>query len=832
MNDYRDIIAKIQESLPDYLQLNGIDPGKKFNCLHPDHEDKNPSAGVIPSKEIHRVKCFSCGRSYDIFDVANFLKGYPINGAGFITETIPNLIKELGLDIDISALNLGSISGEKRNAQKLMAEVAHIALRNYKSSPNKAVKAELKRRKWGADTIDQFEIGQSYDISTVLEEIKSSGFYNKDLIDLGLINPEGNSIFLNKTPMVFFPFHDKSFNVIGFSLRAIDDDAPQKYMNCRNSIIYSKSSYLFGVGHFDWKLKKAYLMEGYTDVITLYDNGVKNALAYCSAEFSAEQIGVFHDNGNVKDIVFCLDCDIPSIDGVMKNIKKNYESLVPFNIKIKIPNFGDPDEFIREKGIEEFLALPEIDFFTFYIKSSLKRGRDPKEISDECIELLLIHTSETAAEIKLNEIALAFDGVLSRDSIKSEYVKLKNDKTRKIESQVNYLKNNLIKKISNNEITTVDFIDQIGLVSKKLETLYETKVADSGLSSIAILERIITQEERELTRTNGVEAYKFNLFREFQDHVDGNWRDNALLCIGGSPNTGKTTLLCNMAIDLINSNPDVCIIMDSIDDEAELIFTRLISIISSSAFGPIELNAFRNPNKFMNKYNDLMEAHSYGYEKLKTLVKDGRLKIYDSRHGKNVNTIRSLMISHKNTSDRQGIFMLDNFHKLEGSERSEIEKNSSDIKDLSQEFSIPVWTTMEYKKFDRPREPNNNDLKESGKMEYDAKLVLHLHNDVHIFKEKSKAFYLNESTRSIYPIIKAIFGKNKLNSYKGNDYFVMNNECGLYSPISFRDVETLTETNVTYGDAVMSLHFTDGVDRKIIKDGVSNPEPSINDATF
>lgn len=803
--NYSEVTNKIAEKLPDYLVSLGIDPTKKFSCLHPDHDDKSPSASLIPIEGVNRVKCFSCDRTYGVFQIAHYTQGLPLNGSGFITETIPALIEELKLDIDLTKLDFGSFSTERNTAKNLMTEIGHIAVTSFKSSPDKKVKEEIKSRGWSSSTVEHFGLGQSFNINNYMNQLKSEGFYDKDIIDLGLADPDGSSIYFNDgKPRLFFPMYDRSFNVIGFALRALNDEQP-KYLNNRNSIIYNKSKYLYGSFNFDNRNKKAYIMEGYTDVITMYDKGVKNALAYCSAAFTSEQISSLY-NTSVRELIFCLDCDEASFMGVTKNIKENYDALVPYNVKIKMPNYGDPDEFIKKEGMETFLALPEIDFFTFYIKVNLHKGTDAQELCDECISLVLKHTNELAGESKLKQVIAAFDGVFSGEAIRKQYQKLAYDKVNKIESQINYLKKDLSKKLAE-DTDPRKFISTIEVLSKRIESLYKTNVSDAALSPNAVLERILIQEEKEVNRTNEVEAFKFTKFKDFQEHYDGPWRDSGILAIGGTPNTGKTTYVCNLAVDLIKSNTDVCGIIHSIDDEAELIFTRLISILVEEEFGPIEMNAFRNPNKFYHKFKDLEAARAYGYDALKKLVKEGRLKIFDSRHGKTTDAVKNIMMAHKESSDRKGIFFLDNFHKLDGSERLEVERNISCLKDMSQEFTTPIFTTMEYKKFEKQREPLNTDLKESGKMEYDSKLLLHLHNDVHIRQGNSKFYYHDPKTDKIHPIIKCITGKTKVGNFKESTYYIMDSSCGLYRHINEAEVFTLKDVNEPYSNKLEQMMY-------------------------
>jgi hypothetical protein len=107
-------------------------------------------------------------------------------------------------------------------------------------------------------------------------------------------------------------------------------------------------------------------------------------------------------------------------------------------------------------------------------------------------------------------------------------------------------------------------------------------------------------------------------------------------------------------------------------------------------------------------------------------------------------------------------------------------------------------------------------------MEYDAKLILHLHNEVHIKKDKSKLFVEDLENQRLLPIIKCIFGKNKLNSFKGADYFIMDNTSGIYTPITYSKVKELEESNMEYGDAMLNLVY--GMDKNEYDESFSGVE--------
>ena len=136
----------------------------------------------------------------------------------------------------------------------------------------------------------------------------------------------------------------------------------------------------------------------------------------------------------------------------------------------------------------------------------------------------------------------------------------------------------------------------------------------------------------------------------------------------------------------------------------------------------------------------------------------------------------------KTRPDATIVYFLDNFHRLkdfggEKDERIKFKKLSGAAKDLAKRYEIPIWATMEYNKSVGVERPTNNSISESIAMEYDANLIVHLFNDMHVKNQMNKepdTFFWrvnDKGQRYMAPRIEAIFGKNKLNSFKSSLFF-------------------------------------------------------------
>jgi maltose-binding protein MalE len=144
--------------------------------------------------------------------------------------------------------------------------------------------------------------------------------------------------------------------------------------------------------------------------------------------------------------------------------------------------------------------------------------------------------------------------------------------------------------------------------------------------------------------------------------------------------------------------------------------------------------------------------------------------------------------------DATVVYFLDNFHRLKdfasSEERTRFKKLSGAAKDIAKLHKIPIWATMEYNKTVGTGRPTNNSISESIAMEYDANLIMHLHNDMHVknqLGEEPDIFFQKVDSEGRFfkaPRIEAIIGKNKLNSFKGSTWFDFHADQSRMHPVS------------------------------------------------
>jgi DNA primase len=153
---------------------------------------------------------------------------------------------------------------------------------------------------------------------------------------------------------LMFPINDLSGDIVGFGGRALDSDGP-KYINSHDSDIYKKSRVLYGLDKSqDYILNKGYivLVEGYFDLIRLWANGFKNVASISGTALSKYQCRLLRRFADT--VVLCLDGDGAGKTATLRSCDILKEELIPFRV-VNLPDGLDPDEFILERGIEEFV---------------------------------------------------------------------------------------------------------------------------------------------------------------------------------------------------------------------------------------------------------------------------------------------------------------------------------------------------------------------------------------------------------------------------------------------------------------------------------------------
>ena len=357
MDDLKDVIEEIKirndiaEVISDYIQLRPS--GSNYKGLCPFHNEKTPSFHVSSSKQIY--KCFGCGEGGDV--ISFIMK---VENLEFM-DAVKFLANRCGIEINT---NIDENTKKKLEKIKRFQEIHVVAARffymNLMQKNNPGYKYLVKR---GLDekTIKSFGLGYSPDSWDSLKNyLLKSGYTIEEIKECGLVGQsrKNNNYFDKFRNRVMFPIFDYKGNVIGFGGRVLDDSMP-KYLNSEDTIIFNKRYNLYGLNFARKHIgnsRTLILVEGYMDLISMHQYGVKNVVATLGTaltEAQAELIKKFADN-----VVLSYDSDQAGVNASLRAIGILEKS----GLKPRVLNLGkskDPDEFVRANGLDEMLKRVE-----------------------------------------------------------------------------------------------------------------------------------------------------------------------------------------------------------------------------------------------------------------------------------------------------------------------------------------------------------------------------------------------------------------------------------------------------------------------------------------
>jgi len=381
MNDIKDIIEEIKSRcdiasvISSYINIKPS--GSNYKGLCPFHGEKTPSFYINTSKQIY--KCFGCGEGGDVI---NFVM--KIENLDFM-DAVKLLATRCGIEINT---NVDESTKEKMEKSKKFQDIHIEAARFYFSNLIKSKNPGYEYlRKRGLDDkiIKKFGLGYSLDSwNSLMNYLISIGYKNEDLIECGLFGykSETKKIYDKFRNRVMFPIFDYRGNVIGFGGRVLDDSLP-KYLNSPDTLIFNKRQNLYGLNFARKEIKdrSVILVEGYMDLISLYQYGIKNVVATLGTALTDGQGSLIKRYADTAIISY--DSDEAGIKATLRAI----EILNKLDINVKVLNLKeckDPDEFIRKYGVLQFEK--EIQNSTHYIKykiDNIKRNFNIQKDEDK-----------------------------------------------------------------------------------------------------------------------------------------------------------------------------------------------------------------------------------------------------------------------------------------------------------------------------------------------------------------------------------------------------------------------------------------------------------------
>lgn len=363
--------ANIVDVINDFVTLKKAGSGYKGLC--PFHDDTTPSMSVSPSKGI--FKCFACGEAGN---VAHFvMKHEQIS----YVEALKYLAKKYGIEVpDRELTPEEKIAETVRESMSVLNEWAcnyfHNLLLN--DTDGQAIGLTYFRsRGFRDDIIEKFRLGYCLDKNDALAKAAlKEGYKAEFLTKTGLcIQREDGSLRDKYYGRVMFPWFSVSGKIVGFGGRVLDSrtkGVSQKYINSPSSEIYDKSKELYGLFQAKKEISKqgfVYMVEGYTDVISMHQCGIENVVANSGTALTEEQISLL--KRYTQTIVMLYDGDNAGIKAANRGIDMVLEKGMSVYV-VLIPDGDDPDSFARKHNateFQEFMKSHQTDFITF--KTSL-----------------------------------------------------------------------------------------------------------------------------------------------------------------------------------------------------------------------------------------------------------------------------------------------------------------------------------------------------------------------------------------------------------------------------------------------------------------------------
>ncbi len=509
VRDASDIIDVLMEFLP--LKKRG----RNYICLCPFHHEKTPSFSVSQDKQIYH--CFGCGKGGNVitFLMEHEQMSFP-DAVKFLAKRANIPLPEAKHDAGL-ADRFSRIYFANEQATAFFIEELH------KTESGKRVLEYLKEKRGiSDDTIAEFQIGYAPDgWDNLLTALGAKDFKDNELLDAGLVirRESGDGVYDRFRQRLMFPIFDFSRRVIGFGARALSSQEQVKYLNSPDSPLYNKSKVLYGLSHSRPEIRsrrEAVIVEGYMDFLSLYQSGIKNAVAASGTSFTKDHALLLKRYAD--SVILLFDADAAGISAA----ERCAEHLFAVELDVRVaclPEGDDPDSFIRREGSEKLTELIENagSYFVFMRDAAdppyTKRNRAGQQaLLKSQLRLVASISDEVLRALMLKEISEVYgisEEILSRN-ITPEKPKIRTTAySRRTASSKNELEEEIVRLLLSNPHLierVIDDIDPDNFSDEHLGEILRTAIRLIGNSSpdsyfSKLVDKMNSEENRQtLTR--------------------------------------------------------------------------------------------------------------------------------------------------------------------------------------------------------------------------------------------------------------------------------------------------------------------------------------------
>ncbi|WP_430615011.1 DNA primase [Flavobacterium sp. JP2137] len=497
-------VARVEEVIGDFVNLKKS--GANYKGLSPFVSEKTPSFMVSPVKQIW--KDFSSGKGG--------------NAVAFLMEhehfSYPEAIRYLArkYNIEIEETQQSNEEKEQLNEKESMFLVSEYAKKYFhqtlvESEEGKAIGLSyFKERGFTTETIERFNLGYSPDAwDAFTNEALAKGYQLEYLDKTGLTIVKDDKKFDRFKGRVMFPIQSMSGRVLGFGGRILTaDKKAAKYLNSPESDIYHKSKVLYGIFHAKQEIAKqdnCYLVEGYTDVIQLYQSGIHNVVSSSGTALTTDQIRLI--NRLTKNITVLFDGDAAGLRASVRGIDLILEA--GMNVRVcSFPQGEDPDSFARKNSLEQLQRYFEEnakDFIRFKASLLMDEAKDDPIKKAELIRDMVNSISKIPDTIKqevyVQECSRIMD--ISEEVLFSTLAQI--GKKELADANKKYVEEKRELEVVRDESETPDKVDILYLLERKIiEILLLYGQCEEEFTEVLLQ----TNEDDEIVEVNHKEKYK------------------------------------------------------------------------------------------------------------------------------------------------------------------------------------------------------------------------------------------------------------------------------------------------------------------------------------
>jgi len=712
----------------DWLTREGVrEKGGFWSCFNPHHPggDKTPSAHFVPHTDDQIFTCFGCSLQGDVIDANSAINGAPSSGSGWVKENVQTLLDRYHVPIQLSDPN----EEDLRDIENyyLLQDAADIlaGYNGFGLTQERGLKDEFCQRH-GVGTVPSW-VQFKDDLK------KRRGYANHVLFSRGIASDvAAQDSYIFRPDRITIPVRNAKKKVVGFVARDCSGGSRGKPANTGKYLYnrgFPRRSALLGLDVVrEHEHKRVYIVEGQIDCLQMQQGLITNVVAVGGSRIHPDQVQELLRAG-VEEVVLCPDqtrsgedsAQNPSGDYLVRKqleILKEDKALRTYVVELPLGKEDkvDPDFFVLNQGAEEFRSLPIIDAFDWELER-IPDEEDPEVTVARVVPLILSEPSAARRYSCCERVARRINWPTEPvwDAVKEKVDQERKEIARKIERTIDLG----LRQISVAE--GLEKVERAKALSHDLEQLQsemEDPKSDSPENAVREFREVLSSlQDRE--GLSGLDSG----FSWINDSMGGIVPSGASYGLLGRPHAGKSSFLRHLCHNLLELNPELVIFYHTIDDPKAHLYAGLIAIragipIQYVTSGPLLRQELETNKPAFSRYKKAREAVEKWLSKDRLIVKDAG---NSARWPWAKRYLENLRRRHPSTPL---IYIIDNFHSADrdtDDERSDLERQSREMKKMASSEGITYFSTFEPRKGFGPLIPD--DIKGSGKMLHDLQFL-------------------------------------------------------------------------------------------------------------